>query len=79
MKSRNEEYLDGLLQALKKDSNSGIAKTSSGTDFAETVDLDDAIEVSSNNSDLKEIGEMLGKLDSGELMDTGMNRVLTIM
>ncbi|WP_035787403.1 hypothetical protein, partial [Butyrivibrio sp. XPD2002] len=76
MKSRNEEYLDGLLQALKKDSNSGIAKTSSGTDFAETVDLDDAIEVSSNNSDLKEIGEMLGKLDSGELMDTGMNRVL---
>ena len=52
MKSRNEEYLDGLLQALKKDANSGIAKTSFGSDL-EDEDLSRAIENSSENSDLK--------------------------
>ncbi|WP_044933593.1 hypothetical protein, partial [Butyrivibrio sp. AC2005] len=76
MNSKNEEYLDGLLQSLKKDSNSGIAKTSSNSDYANANDLNSAIANSSENSDLAEIGQLLGKLDSGELLDSGMNRVL---
>ncbi|WP_408071481.1 hypothetical protein [Butyrivibrio sp. JL13D10] len=76
MNSKNEEYLDGLLQTLKREANSGIAKTSTNAGFAYANDLGEALENSSENDDLKEIGQMLGKLDKGELMDSGMSRVL---
>ncbi|WP_196808068.1 hypothetical protein, partial [Butyrivibrio sp. AE3006] len=74
MKSKNEEYLDSLLNSLKKDANSGIAKTTSDPEY--TSDLNDVIGNSSGSNDLSEIGEMLGKVDSGQLLDEGMTKVL---
>ena len=73
MKSKNEEHLDKLLQSLKNDSNSGIAKT---TNKGDDIDLTEAISSSSENNDLNEIGQMLNQLDSGELLDSGMTSVL---
>ena len=61
MNSKNEEYLDNLLQSLKKDSRSGIAKTTTNSHYSVDVDLDEMIDESSENSDLNAIGQMLGK------------------
>jgi hypothetical protein len=74
MKSKNEEYLDSLLNSLKKDANSGIAQITN--DSKNTSDLNDVIGNSSGSNDLNEIGEMLGKIDSGQLLDEGMVEVL---
>ena len=74
MKSKNEEYLDSLLNSLKKDANSGIAKTTADPEY--TSDLKDVLGNSSGSNDLSEIGEMLGKVDSGQLLDEGMAKVL---
>ncbi len=77
MKSNNEEYLDNLLQSLKRDANSGIAKTTSeALNIEDTADLGEMIGSSSENNDLNEIGEMFEKLDGGQLLDTGMTEVL---
>ncbi len=77
MKSKNEEYLDNLLQSLKRDANSGIAKTTSeALNIEDTADLGEMIGSSSENNDLNEIGEMFEKLDGGQLLDTGMTEVL---
>ena len=78
MKSKNEEYLDNLLQSLKRDSNSGIAKTTTDPNVSEkyNADLNGLISNSSANEDLEEIGDLLTKVDSGELLDEGMTKVL---
>ncbi len=77
MKSKNEEYLDSLLQSLKKDANSGLSKIATDSGSPDDVsNLGDMIDSSSENNDLKEIGEMLGSLESGKLLDSGMESVL---
>ncbi|SEK49326.1 hypothetical protein SAMN04487770_101503 [Butyrivibrio sp. ob235] len=76
MNSKNEEYLDNLLHSLTNNSGSGIAKTKTNQHHSDDADLSEAIGYSSENDDLNEIGQMLEKLDGGELLDSGMTEVL---
>ncbi|SDB49274.1 hypothetical protein [Butyrivibrio sp. INlla16] len=76
MNSKNEEYLDNLLHSLTNNSGSGIAKTKTNQHHSDDADLNEAIGYSSENDDLNEIGQMLEKLDGGELLDSGMTEVL---
>ena len=87
MKSNDEEYLDSLLNSAQSNNNnpqsalSRMASRSkqntsgSGTE-SESGDLSALVENAGGNQDIKEIGNLLNKLDADELLDDGMAKLL---
>ncbi len=87
MNSNNEEYLDSLLNSAKSNNDnpqsalSRMASKGKGDNSAfdkgsNAEDIGALVENSSNNEDLKEIGDILGKLDRDELVDDKMASLL---
>jgi hypothetical protein len=86
MKSNNEEYLDSLLDSAQKSNNSNpqsalsrMSSTHSSGSLTEgdSGDISALVQNSGgSNKDLNDIGNMLGKLDRHQLVDTKLEDLL---
>ncbi len=83
MNSNNEEYLDSLLNSAQKQNNntqsalSRFSKNSSGfSQDNNSGDIGALVSNSGGNQDLKDIGDLLDKLDAGEIIDDKMGNLL---
>ena len=87
MKSNDEEYLDSLLNSAQSNNNnpqSALSRmasrskqnTSGSAAESGSGDISALVDNSSGNQDIKEIGNLLNKLDADELVDEGMAKLL---
>ena len=81
MKSKNEEYLDSLLNSVAKQNNNAgrmFSARENSTEQSEksagSQDIDDLAQ--DDNADAKEISELLKKVDSNELVDDRLGDML---
>ena len=85
MKSNDEEYLDSLLSSAQSNNNpqsalsrmasKGMSGSSPG-DVDDPENINELVNNSGGNEDLKDIGEVLNKLDSNEIIDEKMGNLL---